>query len=698
MRRFVENDGKLIRYQVFDCQTRPRGCADDALFLSYRRYYMLHDLMKNSVEMKLCQEEGDPEYPWNLTFCLYDRWYDAEEEDVEYDPVDMCFKTEEGRTKFEAYVKDSAVCSDVDVCLTAKHYDRRLFDLCCMLPQTWITNRDNAWQLAGFFHRRPHVNLDLMRLTYAFNDRKNPKWHPKLTEGVIKQIVGGSNPDGYRKWADRCESHGGCVDDIADVKDLDNPKKLKAAMLEALLNELEKLPATLIREDNEHSVDSLAEARTWESLETLAYAIKSSYAHVSNRGTPYHLKKYVEIVRFGGRDSVRTVGFERASTRSKKTGESDTIYRVAFKDKEVVISLHDILKACKAGIMYYNADVLPYSPKVKPDMGKTFNLFSDYQHVYSPDHVIDTKLVNMWVDHIKNIICNGDPVASEYLFNWFAHILQLPYIKTQTIPLIKSRQGAGKNFIFNVFSRYVLTPNMASVINDMERATGRFNALNLGKTVILLDEAMDSGNRRMAQIMKNLSTEEKSLIERKGQKSFLASNFINYIVATNNGFSSVIEESDRRYVAMEASDKVCPMMPGAKEYWDRIHDPLLTKEAGLHIFYWLLQRDLSGFDRRQIPTTKYKRELKVKQSNHAVRYLLHRREWWLEEWAAWADPSTSVKGEQLFGSMLNKLGFTLNKGDKISGRTIKRRTFSVALIELHLEPYIIFDETDNEAD
>ncbi|KAE9106518.1 hypothetical protein PF002_g16683 [Phytophthora fragariae] len=658
--RLTLPSGRPTHYAVFDCQTRPRGCADDALFLSYRRYYMLHDLMKDSVEMKLCQEEeGDPEYPWNLTFCLYDRWYDAEE-DVEYDPVDMCFKTEEGRTKFEA-----------------------LFDLCCMLPQTWITNRDNAWQLAGFFHRRPHVNLDLMRLTYAFNDWKNPKWHPKLTEGVIKQIVGGSNPDGYRKWADHCESHGGCVDDIADVKDLDNPKKLKAAMLEALLDELEKLPATLIREDNEHSVDSLAEARTWESLETLAYAIKSSYAHVSNRGTPYHLKKYVEIVRFGGRDSVRTVGYERASTRSKKTGESDTIYSGAFKDKEVVISLHDILKACKTGIMYYNADVLPYSPKANPDMDKTFNLFSDYQHVYSPEHVIDAKLVNMWVDHIKNIICNGDPVASEYLLNWFAHIMQFPHIKTQTIPLIKSRQGAGKNFIFNVFSRYVLTPNMASVINDMERATGRFNALNLDKTVILLDEAMGSGNRRMAQIMKNLSTEEKSLIERKGQKSFLASNFINYIVATNNDFSSVIEESDRRYVAMEASDK----------------------------------RDLSGFDRRQIPTTKYKRELKVKQSNHAVRYLLHRREQWLEvgfteevkegsietygkykEWAAWVDPSTSVKGEQVLGSMLNKLGFTLNKGDKISGRTIKRRTFSVALIELHLEPYIIFDETDNEAD
>lgn len=111
------------------------------------------------------------------------------------------------------------------------------------------------------------------------------------------------------------------MDDIGDVKDLDSPKKLKAAMLEALLDELEKLPMKLIREDNEYTVDSLAEARKWESLKTLAYPIKSSYAHASNRGTPYgayHLKKFVEVVRYGARDSVRVIGYERASTRSKK--------------------------------------------------------------------------------------------------------------------------------------------------------------------------------------------------------------------------------------------------------------------------------------------------------------------------------------------------------------------------------------------
>ncbi|KAE8964512.1 hypothetical protein PR002_g28952, partial [Phytophthora rubi] len=44
--RLTLPSGRPTHYAVFDCQTRPRGCADDALFLSYRRYYMLHDLMK----------------------------------------------------------------------------------------------------------------------------------------------------------------------------------------------------------------------------------------------------------------------------------------------------------------------------------------------------------------------------------------------------------------------------------------------------------------------------------------------------------------------------------------------------------------------------------------------------------------------------------------------------------------------------
>lgn len=111
-----------------------------------------------------------------------------------FDAVDLCFKSEEDREVSEGVVKKAERLSNAELCLAAQRYDRRLFDLCCMLPQTWLTNRENVWQLAGFFYRRPHVGREVMRYTFvcilahvrgsyfdtaaalaAFNDWKNPK-------------------------------------------------------------------------------------------------------------------------------------------------------------------------------------------------------------------------------------------------------------------------------------------------------------------------------------------------------------------------------------------------------------------------------------------------------------------------------------------------------------------------------------------
>ncbi|KAH7491204.1 uncharacterized protein KRP23_130 [Phytophthora ramorum] len=58
------------------------------------------------------------------------------------------------------------------------------------------------------------------------------------------------------------------------------------------------------------------------------------------------------------------------------------------------------------------------------------------------------------------------------------------------------KPGAGKNFFMNVFMRYVLNPCMTVVINDIDRLAGRFNSLFVGKTLVLIDEAIDTANRK----------------------------------------------------------------------------------------------------------------------------------------------------------------------------------------------------------
>ncbi|KAE9080333.1 hypothetical protein PF010_g22422 [Phytophthora fragariae] len=288
------------------------------------------------------------------------------------------------------------------------------------------------------------------------------------------------------------------------------------------------------------------------------------------------------------------------------------------------------------------------------DLGSVFNMFGQYQHKYDPSFVINQRLVDMWLNHVKDVICSGDARLYEYLLDWFAHILQHPGVKTQTVPLLKSKPGAGKNFLVNVFARQ--------------------------------DHGHDRRGDRRVQPQGQPDHEEQDL---RGQ-------------AATRTQSSIVEAHDRRYVCIEVSDKVCPGMPGAKEYWDRVYKPLLTMEAGASTFHWLLRRDITKFNIRNLPETTYKKLLKCKQSNVGVRFLLNKRQQLIDadtdfeqlytnkdlyaEYVRWTEESNQkLVNDSTFLQMLDSVGFPL-KQKRIKGsdskprrRVLTPRTFTATL-------------------
>ncbi len=55
--------------------------------------------------------------------------------------------------------------------------------------------------------------------------------------------------------------------------------------------------------------------------------------------------------------------------------------------------------------------------------------------------------------HVKNVICNGDERLDEYIWNWWAYLVQKPEKKPQTILILKSTlQQCGKNIITDFIS------------------------------------------------------------------------------------------------------------------------------------------------------------------------------------------------------------------------------------------------------
>ena len=83
--------------------------------------------------------------------------------------------------------------------------------------------------------------------------------------------------------------------------------------------------------------------------------------------------------------------------------------------------------------------------------------------------------IKLFVNHIRDIICNGDDELCEYVLNWFAQIIQTPHKKTKVGLVWRSEaEGVGKNIILNLIrdimgsEYYYSTSNLEHLIGNLE--------------------------------------------------------------------------------------------------------------------------------------------------------------------------------------------------------------------------------------
>lgn len=474
-----------------------------------------------------------------------------------------------------------------------------------------------------------------------------------------------------------------------------------------------------IRDNDGMFVSDLAMKEEWGSPKEIANGIKSCYAYIINDMNPIYFKKSTKTIRYSDHDSVDVIYYNQSKVSSRDTSERSTTFKIKYcwggKNKVIQTSLNKLLGNWRP-IAYTRAEVIPHSPFEVPVTNNEFNLFGRYQHKYDSEFEIDQPLVDMWLNHIRIALCSDVVEYGDYMINWFAHLLQKPHVKTCAVPLLKSKPGAGKNFTFNVFARYVLNPSLTLVVNDLEKIVGRFNSAALGKLFILIDEAMDSGDRKANQKMKNKISEDKQAIEEKFQSIIEVNDFSNYAMSTNHDFNSIVDIGDRRYFCLECSNMYCPDQPGSEAYWAKMIKSLLTNNAGKHIFHYLLRRDISKFNSRNIPKTTYAKSLKLRQSNSVIRFLLHLRRQYIEDETAghsgnnyyrdeklhrdymeWCDSANEKKlGQSAFLNIMKDNGFsrTQYKERQLDNKRVSKwgRKLSLDLLSTQFAEIIIADD------
>ena len=220
-----------------------------------------------------------------------------------------------------------------------------------------------------------------------------------------------------------------------------------------------------------------------------------------------------------------------------------------------------------------------------------YNIWKGYKYQHTGEY--NEENIKLFVNHIRDIICNGDEELCEYVLNWFAQIIQTPHKKTKVGLVWRSEaEGVGKNLILNLIKDIIGSEYYYSTSN-LEHLIGNFNADAEAKILINMNECLWGGDKKKEGRLKEFITEPTLTINQKGVKTYNIDNYANVCITTNSDWIIGINKNDRRWQMIECSET-----KHGKNYYNKLAN---TNIQDLTNF--LYSRDLSNFDSTKLIKT-----------------------------------------------------------------------------------------------
>jgi hypothetical protein len=160
----------------------------------------------------------------------------------------------------------------------------------------------------------------------------------------------------------------------------------------------------------------------------------------------------------------------------------------------------------------------------------------------------------MLKDFLRDIICDGDEEDFKWLWHWMAHLVQRPGEKPKTAVVIWGEGGIGKGH-FGRILRALVHP-YGTTLGDSDSVIGRWageiHALNL---VCVSEEAVFSGDRKIANALKHKIDHEKVRVEVKHIQPIELNSYTRYVFDSNHPDAVYIEGngSERRFFVRRVS-------------------------------------------------------------------------------------------------------------------------------------------------
>lgn len=225
---------------------------------------------------------------------------------------------------------------------------------------------------------------------------------------------------------------------------------------------------------------------------------------------------------------------------------------------------------------------------------------------------------NLFLEHAKENICQGDHPLFIWLIGYFAHLVQMPYERPLTTLVFKGTKGVGKNALIDRIG-FLLGSTHYLVAHDGRYLTSNFNGHLDSCLCLVLDEAFWSGDKAAEGKLKGLTTATEIPIERKGKEIYMVDNLARLVVIGNEDWIVPASSDERRYAIFEVGEKRKQDM----EFFKSMRILMEEKQGARVLLDYLQNFDLTQVNVNKAPHTAALLDQKLSSLGPLA-------QWWLE--------------------------------------------------------------------
>lgn len=276
--------------------------------------------------------------------------------------------------------------------------------------------------------------------------------------------------------------------------------------------------------------------------------------------------------------------------------QNETIEYINNQGRTVKVSIADVWLASDVRRTY------PNGLKMMPDVdGHSMGYFNTWDGFAVDPLPGDCSLL---LNHIKEVICDGDEDIYNWVLDWCADSVQDPANPKGACVVMRGKEGVGKGTLANTMGE-LFGSHYRHLIDD-SHLLSNFNAHMIDAIFVFADEITWGGNNKTSGKLKGMVTEEWLVGERKGIDAVGYRNMIHMMIASNNDWVIPAGMNSRRWLVLDVNDSKVK----DRQYWNDIRY-FIENRGREYFLHYLLNRKIES-DLRKAPDTTALRSQQVR--------------------------------------------------------------------------------------